>query len=457
METRIIGLDLAVKAAHKAVVLDQSSNAFCTPVITVRTDPADLDRLWAAAQRGLSGPSRTIVVLEATGMAWYPVSAFFSERGAEVYRVTGQQVADLRRVYQRHAKSDRIDARILARLPVSCPDRFQALLLPTADQMTLQRVCREAAHLQAAATTMKNRLRMIDQVAWLGLAEFASPYGDTACWLREHFYNPWQVLEAGEETIRRAWQEALPADTTSTAWIDAICRHAHQVIGIYGHQERLDYDQLQASALRAQQSFQQAEAESKHLRLQVIRPLYRRLHPQRHLESIYGVGQDSAAIYIAFIGHVQRFPTLKQFRGWSGLVPFSCQSGEAQAQGLHITQAGPDLIKATAFLDAGVARLWDPQIAAIYHRQMTQRGKHHLQAICACATHLLDRIYAVLHEGRPYQLRDVDGTPLSSQEARSICQERYHVPAEIRRANNYRVRRERAAQRLEQRYQSQKK
>jgi hypothetical protein len=181
------------------------------------------------------------------------------------------------------------------------------------------------------------------------------------------------------------------------------------------------------------------------------------LHPQRYLETLQGVGQDSAAVYIAFIGDISRFPSLRDFRGWSGMTPFSRQSGEAQARGLRITKAGPNLIKATAFLNAGVARQWDPQIAAVYYKQMVVHGKHYLQAICACATHLLDHIYALLREDRPYQLCDVDGTPISKQEARRICLEQYHVPDEIRRRNNQRVRKARQERQVERRYNRRKK
>ena len=33
MDTRIIGIDLAVKAAHKAIVLDQASNKFVSKLL----------------------------------------------------------------------------------------------------------------------------------------------------------------------------------------------------------------------------------------------------------------------------------------------------------------------------------------------------------------------------------------------------------------------------------------
>ena len=83
---------------------------------------------------------------------------------------------------------------------------------------------------------------------------------------------------------------------------------------------------------------------------------------------------------------------------------------------------------------------------------MVQRGKHHNQAVCACATHLLDRVLAVLRTDAPYELRDVDGTPVSVAEARAIVLERYQVPAEVRRRTTRRLRRQRRDQRAEQTY-----
>ncbi len=43
--------------------------------------------------------------------------------------------------------------------------------------------------------------------------------------------------------------------------------------------------------------------------------------------------------------------------------------------------------------------------------------------VYTCATHLLDRVLAVLRTDQPYELRDVDGTPVSVAEARAIILE----------------------------------
>ena len=85
--------------------------------------------------------------------------------------------------------------------------------------------------------------------------------------------------------------------------------------------------------------------------------------------------------------------------------------------------------------------------------RIMHKGKHHNQAVCACATHLLDRVLAVLREDKAYELRDVDGTPVTVHQARAIIAERYTVPDEIRERNNKRGRRERAERKAEKKHQ----
>src|SRR5690606_20389520 len=68
----------------------------------------------------------------------------------------------------------------------------------------------------------------------------------------------------------------------------------------------------------------------------------------------------------------------------------------------------------------------DPQIAAKYQRLMAG-DRHHDSAICHLATLLITRIGTCMRIGQPYQLRDVDGTPVTEAEGRAIVKERYRV------------------------------
>jgi hypothetical protein len=331
------------------------------------------------------------------------------------------------------------------------PDSLYPLVLSGADYLALQRGCKELDRLTVRISAHKNRLQAIDRLGWPGLKSrvFKDPAGSATRWFRDHFYDPQQVVEAGVAGLRHAWQ-AAEVYNEDESWFEPLVELAKELLGIYGHQETyLDYAALADEVCREQQRLADVEADAHYIRLRVTRPRYRQLHASRNLETMRGVGQDGAAVYVGFVGMPDRFSTNRAFRGWSGMVPQSRQSGESESKGLKISKAGPDLVKKFAYLDADAARHRDPQIAKLYYEQMVKKGKHHTQAVCACATHLLDRVRVILTEDRAYELRDVDGTPVTPEQARAIIAERYIVPKDVRRRNSHRARRERAKQQME--------
>jgi len=450
---RTIGIDLSVRGEHKAVVVDESGR-FGSPLLRFRTEPASMTRLLETAQEG-NTDGQLQAVMEPTGMAWFPVAVFLIRHGVTVYLVNSQQVADLRKYFKKHAKSDRIDARVLAKLPLVDEEKLHRLELSDAQTLACQRGCKQLERLMKQRTACQNRLIALDRFAWPGLEATVFPdlFCPAARWFREHYYSPLRVHQTGSEALRQKWLESGLDPKDPGEWTHYLVRLAEQILAIYGEEGRyLDYELLQAEASREQEYLAFVEEIHHRLLLKTVRPLYRQLHPSRNLETIPGVGQDGAAIYISFIGNPQRFGSLRQLRGWSGMVPNSKQSADSQASGLKITQAGPSLIKKFAYLDAESARQRDPQIAAIYYAQMVQHGKHHVQAICTCSAHLLDRVGVVLREDRPYQLRDVDGTPLSPERARQIIAQRYTVPEDVRQRNRKAARRERMEACAEKQY-----
>ena len=447
---RTIGIDLAVQGPHKAIVADERGR-YITPVLRLYPRADQLDALLSRARQGAED-SELLVVMEPTGMAWFPIAVYLARRGIPCYLVNSQQVADLRRYYRRHAKSDRIDVRVLARLPLINPERLHPLTLPPAAVMACQRACKELDRLRGQATAIQNRLLALDRFAWPGLHErvFPNAFSPAACWFRRYWYDPRRVCQVGSAALRQHWLASHGEAQDDGDWIDALLDVAAEVVRLYGRESRyLDFELLQAEVRRAQELLFLLQDMHRELKIKTVRPLYRRIHPSRNLETIRGVGQDGAAVYASFIFDASRFPSTRHFRGWSGMVPRSKQSADCQAKGLPITKAGPKLIKKFAYLDAEVARRYDPQIAAIYYDQMVHKGKHHNQAVCACATHLLDRVLAVMQADEPYQLRDVDGTPVSAEQARAIIAQRYTVPEMVRKRNSKRARRKRADRRAE--------
>lgn len=454
MNMRIIGIDLAVTATHKAMILDPASNQFIGKQISFRARPADLERLLSRARENAPADIALMAILEATDMAWYPVAVYLERHGVQVFRVNGQKTKDFRRALWKHTGSDQIDSRVLARLFQIAPDRLARCPLPNGDLLTLQRACRAYNHWREQDVAMQNRMQAIDHWAWDGLAKLIPAAAQP--WMRQHWYNPWRVQEAGSTHLTAAWLATAPSAREDTTWIDRWIDRAQQMTALYGDEQRVGYADLQAMmcyALRLRASYAQEQAQ---IMSEQIRPLYQQLYPDCPLTSIKGIGVHSAATYRAFIQDIDRFPTVEKFRLWCGIVPRSKQSGDSEAKGMALTKAGPNLVKATLYLNAEVARQWDVQFAAIYHKQMVDYGKHHIQAVCACASHLASRIYALLKEQRPYQLRDLEGQPITTTQSRELCLQ-LRVPEAIRKRNNKRFRRNQAEQKKATRAQKQDK
>ncbi|WP_155362075.1 IS110 family transposase, partial [Acrocarpospora macrocephala] len=113
-----LGIDVACRAAHQAACADQAGE-FLFSGRRFRTTVEDLERLWAGLP---ANAEEVLVVMEPTRNAWIPLAAWFAAKGAKIAMVTPEQSADLRRYYHKHTKNDRLDARILARIPLLHPE-----------------------------------------------------------------------------------------------------------------------------------------------------------------------------------------------------------------------------------------------------------------------------------------------------------------------------------------------
>jgi len=126
-------------------------------------------------------------------------------------------------------------------------------------------------------------------------------------------------------------------------------------------------------------------------------------------------------------------PAWQPPRAFSGLIPRQNSSGLTDTAG-GPTKQGDACLRQALFLAADHARKIDPTLAARYQRLMCEAGRHHTSALCTIATVLLTRIVACLRNHTPYQLRDVDGQPITPAQGRAIIAERYQIPPEIRAA-----------------------
>jgi Transposase IS116/IS110/IS902 family len=164
---------------------------------------------------------------------------------------------------------------------------------------------------------------------------------------------------------------------------------------------------------------------------QKIAALLRQADPAAIMTSVPGVGAVNGAQILARLGDPSRFRSLAGARSFSGLVPSLTASGTNGRHGPP-TKSGDAPLREALFMAADTARRTDPVLAARYYRLMVHQGKHHNSALCHISTTLLTKIITCWRAGTPYQIRDVDGTPLTAAQGRAIITSRYQISAELR-------------------------
>jgi len=83
-----------------------------------------------------------------------------------------------------------------------------------------------------------------------------------------------------------------------------------------------------------------------------------------------------------------------------------------------ISKEGPAPLRLAFYQAGSVARTMDPQLAAFYHRLMTEHGHCHTQATIAVARKLAERTWKTLTTGQMYELRDLEGPPVTKRAPR---------------------------------------
>jgi transposase len=437
MATRTVGIDVAIRGAHVATILDEHGQSLGAP-IRFRLSPAALEMLVTRIRAGLDADDPVVVVLEPTGMAWFPLALRLTRAGCRVIRVKGQRVKALRRYLSEYAKTDMTDAQLLGRMPAFGQRGLQPLYVPSAKQQALNRLTKQRARYQEEICSIRRRL--LDLIRWAQPAlEAALPSLNTTVALAvlERYFHPARLRALGPRRLAAFIAANVGGNHPAHGpFVDELVQRllaaAADSETLFGG-DGVDFDLLQ---FEVRQEIEALRCHRQHLVEldRAIEELYRELHPVDTLRTLPGIGDTLGPALLGVLHTAARFGAQRRLRGFCGLFPRRNESGGVAHPRQPITQDGNNRVKRNLVLAADVARTVDPELAAVYYRCMVEKGHHHRQALCAVATRLVNRIHAVLREGRPYELRDLDGRPITVADAKELIRTRLQVPDTVRRS-----------------------
>jgi transposase len=322
-DRRLVGIDLGITSAHTVRVLAGDGTTVCRrkAVPTVES----LGEVERAALAGTAPATRLEVVIEPTGPAWLPIAVFFSARGHTVYRVSSAKAHDLRRFLSRHAKSNGIDAEVLARLPLVDPAGLVPLVLPDAPRAALDRRVRATDRLTQQAARHKRRITdLVRQL--LPCSPLAGELGQADLAVLERYPDPHALLAVGRARLARVITNASRGQqgaARATQWRTA----AHAALDLYSDHPAIAFAELAAEVqteirlLRAIQAELAAHASKREA-------CYRSVDPEGLARSLPGLATIGGPALVATMGPPSRFARAGKFRAFTGLAPRASETGQ---------------------------------------------------------------------------------------------------------------------------------
>jgi transposase len=281
------------------------------------------------------------VALEVTGSAWE------IERIVRPYvaRVVVVSPADTG-IRQARAKTDRLDARTLARLLAA--GELDAVWSPDEWTRVLRRRLARRAQLVRARTRAKNEIHAVLVRRLVGRPPVSDLFGVKG----------------------RAWLRALELALEEAETVAACLRHV----------EFLDSEIAAVEREIARQALESREL--------------------RRLLTVPGVNVICAATFLAAVGDIRRFPTSRRLVGYLGLDPRVYQSGSAPAKGGPISKQGSPAAR-WALVEAAWSAVQQPgPLHAFYQRIRARRGSK--IAVVAVARKLAALFWCLLSRGEDY-------------------------------------------------------
>ena len=122
------------------------------------------------------------------------------------------------------------------------------------------------------------------------------------------------------------------------------------------------------------------------------------------ITTIPGIGLATGAALLGEIGDINRFQSADKLVAYAGIDPSVYKSGQFEGNRMHMSKRGAPSLRHALWQAASVARLHNPELKQYYEKKRAE-GKPHGVALGAVCRKLLIRVYVVLKEERPYEIR----------------------------------------------------
>lgn len=404
-KTLFVGVDIG-SDTNVVRILDDAGEEVCG--FSVSNDlPGTENLVEKVVAKAVSLNATKIKIgMEATNLYWWHLSQALHEAPelsafeAEVAVINPKVIDGFKRIYPDIAKTDALDARVIA----DCL-RFGRVRPTPPPDMTyapLQRLTRFRYHLVSNLTREKNRalnLIFLKFSTYQRECPFSDIFGQASRAVVGNLTPDEIAIMPVEELVDLMLQHGnkrLKDVPEMARVIKQAARNSYRL----NPKMREAVDITLAMSLETIRFF---ESQQKKIDQVIAHEL--KAIPQT-LDTVPGIGPVYAAGIVAEIGDISRFKNHNALAKFAGLTWRQHQSGKFTAEDIPLSRSGNYYLRYYLIEAANSVRVREPEYAEFYRKKFTEARHHnHKRALVLTARKLVRMVFTLLSEGQIYRQR----------------------------------------------------
>ncbi|TEB15653.1 Transposase IS116/IS110/IS902 family protein [Pelotomaculum sp. FP] len=380
-----IGVDIG-KNHHEATVLDSVGKPVGNS-IRFNNDEEGFRQLWET----IPAQPRQFA-MEGTGHYWLNLYTFLVSKEEKVLVINPIQTEAFRRGQIRRTKTDRRDSWVIAELLRT--NAVHASYVPEQRVQQIRDLTRFRFGLVDQVSDLKRQLlAVLDRVFPEFEKLFSDPFIRSARELLRTVPLPEEIVNFDLSEL-----STLLAEASRGRFKDTKAQEIKKVAGCsVGTRFSQDAARLQIRCLLEHIEFLEVQIADIEAQLEELVQ-----NQDQYLCTIPGISTTTAAVLLGEIGDINRFEKVEQLAAYAGIDPTTVQSGEFTGTKNHMSKRGSPYLRRALWLAATPARKNDPGLQAFYEKKLAE-GKHPSTVTGAICRRLLNRVFVILKEQRPYE------------------------------------------------------
>jgi len=392
-----LGIDIA-KTSARYVLLDNNGEK-THKAFTLRNSNDDFKELLLILKKLSLNHQNLLIGIEATGIWWENIFTFLTENNFKIVLLNPHQTKKFREALRFKAKTDDIDAYVIAGLLRS--NQFSASFIPEEDIQALREITKLRYQLMI---NLKNYERKVLSLLSLIFPEYKSsplknPFSFSSIAILKVFPTAKHLAIATPKQIENIVR-SIKGNNLNISRIQELINIAKN--SIYSGRAKvargLNINILISQVEQLLKSIAQLDSEID----AILSPNDDDLNfTGANLLTIPGVGPKTVAAILSAVGaDGKSFKSVTQFIGHIGFYPKIYQSGETKRDN-KISKQGPAYLRHALYISAVACLKHNPEFKNLYNKKCSQ-GKKPKQALVCVAKKIAELCLSMLKSGEIY-------------------------------------------------------